>query len=163
DKDVVRWLGNTSTLAFWIKTTQVGGDRDAASPAIIGADVPGNNDGAWGWLHTSGRIGVVIGGGHEKRPDQQTRPSAQSKHPTNDGVWRDVAMTRDSATGEARIYVDGVFQSTAISGLGIKTLALTEIGRATDRNRTSYYFQGALADVRLYSRLLTAQEIQELA
>jgi hypothetical protein len=72
-------------------------------------------------------------------------------------------MTRDGATGEVRMYVDGVFQSAATSGLGIKTLALTEIGRATDRSQTSYYFQGALADLRLYGRVLTAQEIQALA
>jgi hypothetical protein len=78
-------------------------------------------------------------------------------------MWHYVAMTRDGATGEVRMYVDGVFQSVATSGLGIKTLALTEIGRATDRNQTSYYFQGALADLRLYSRVLTAQEIQALA
>jgi hypothetical protein len=162
DKDVVQWLGATATVAFWIKTTQAGGNEDASSPAIIGAEVAGNNDIEWGWLHVSGRIGVVTGGGTAEKPSDLRQPSAQSKQPINDGVWHHVAMTRDFATGEVRMYVDGVFQGTAMSGQGIKTCSLTEIGRLIDRNRTMYYFRGALGDLRLYSRVLSAEEIRRL-
>jgi hypothetical protein len=42
DKDLVPWLGGTATVAFWIKTTQVGrGDfGDFNSPAIVGNGLP---------------------------------------------------------------------------------------------------------------------------
>jgi RNA polymerase sigma factor (sigma-70 family) len=163
DRDVVQWLGTTATVAFWVKTTQTGGDVDASSPAIMGAEVVGNNDIEWGWLHSSGRIGVVAGGGTAAQPSDDRQLSAQSKQPINDGRWHHVAMTRDLATAEVRIYVDGVFQETAISGKGTKTCSLTEIGRIVDRNRTPLCFNGALQDVRFYGRVLTAQEIQVLA
>src|SRR5262249_13025531 len=135
----------------------------ASSPVVIGAEVAGNNDIEWGWLHSSGRIGIVAGGGTATQPSDKRELSAQSRQPINDGLWHHVAMTRDVATSEVRLYVDGAFQATAISGHGIKTCALTEIGRLVDRNRTTFYFNGALSDLRLYSRVLTAQEIQVLA
>jgi RNA polymerase sigma factor (sigma-70 family) len=163
DRDVVQWLGTTATVAFWIKTAQVGGDADASSPCIIGAEVVGNNDVEWGWLQTSGRIGVVAGGGTAAQPSDEKQLSAHSKQPINDGRWHHVAMTRDLATAEVRLYVDGVFQETAQSGKGKKTCSLIEIGRMVDRNGTAHYFAGALQDMRLYSRVLTAQEIQVLA
>jgi RNA polymerase sigma factor (sigma-70 family) len=164
DNDVGRWLGGTATVAFWIKTTQVGAEGTSECPCIIGAEVWGDNDVAWGWLHASGRIGIVAGGGTaEKSGDGIFQPFAQSKQPVNDGQWHHVAMTRDVSTAEVRLYVDGAFQEAATSGPGQKTCPLTDIGRLIDNKGTKRWFAGALHDVRLYSRVLTAQEIQALA
>jgi RNA polymerase sigma factor (sigma-70 family) len=163
DRDVAGTLGGTASVAFWIKTTQTGGDADASSPSIIGAEVAGNNDVEWGWLHSSGRIGIVAGDGTEAKPSEEKQPSAQSKQPINDGNWHHVAMTRSVATGEVRIYVDGAFQESARSGQGVKSCVLNEVGRIIDRNRSTYFFRGALQDVRFYRRVLTAQEVQTLA
>src|SRR5262249_17863288 len=159
DRDVARTLGGTASVAFWIKTTQTGGDADASSPSIIGAEVAGNNDVEWGWLHSSGRIGIVAGDGTAAKPSEEKQLSAMSKQPINDGNWHHVAMTRSVATGEVRIYVDGAFQESARSGQGVKSCVLNEVGRIIDRNRSTYFFRGALQDVRFYSRVLTAQEV----
>jgi RNA polymerase sigma factor (sigma-70 family) len=159
-QDVSPWLGGTATVAYWIKTAQVG-DGDSTSPALIGADVPDDNDVVYGWLDNAGRIGVVAGGGPPGGRGPQL--SAQSKQPINDGRWHHVAMTRNADSGEVQMFVDGVFQNKAVSGIGKKTTPLTVLGRFEQRDQQEHYFRGAIAELRLYSRVLSAEEIGRLA
>src|SRR5262249_15688738 len=143
DKDVAPWLGATATLRCWIKTSQVG-NTDTSSPAILGVDAVDDDDTVWGWLDGSGRIGIAAGAGPAAHG---ATASAQSKQPINDGRWHHVAMTRNVATGEVQLYVDGVFQARAVSGLGVKSAALMEIGRFESKhNQAQYYFRGALGE-----------------
>src|SRR5262249_13148440 len=141
-------------------TTQTGG-TDTSSPTMIGIDLPDDNDAVWGWIDGSGRIGVGAGAGPVLHG---ATASAQSKQPINDGRWHHVAMTRNLATGEVQMVVDGVFQAKAVSGLGVKSAVLKEVGRFESKhNQTTHYFRGSLAELRLHSRVLTAEEIRKLA
>jgi len=159
-RDASPWLGGTATVAYWIKTTQTGGDSDSSSPGIVGTAVLDNDDVVWGWLDVQGRLGVVAGAG----PARSTQPSAQSQQPVNDGRWHHVGMTRNAATGEVAIYVDGVFQNKAVAGLGPKAAPLTALARFDSiQGQAVYYFRGALCDLRMYSRILSADEIRRLA
>jgi RNA polymerase sigma factor (sigma-70 family) len=159
-RDSQPWLGGTATVACWLKTTQTGAG-DNSSPAVVGTDALDNNDVVWGWLDSAGRIGVSAGAGPAADGGQ---PSAQSKLPINDGRWHHVAMTRAADTGEVQMFVDGVFQSRAMSGIGKKTAPLTALGRfPSEHNQATYYFSGALGDLRIYARVLSADEIRRLA
>lgn len=154
------WLGQTATLTCWIATTQTG-NGDTSSPAVIGTDAVDDDDAIWGWLDGGGRIGIGAGAGPKEHGGTE---SAMSKQPINDGRWHHVAMTRNLATGEVQMFVDGIFQAKAVSGQGAKSAMLKEIGRFESKhNQTVYYFRGSLADLRLYSRVLTAEEIRKLA
>ncbi len=75
--------------------------------------------------------------------------------------WHHYAGTYDAGTGQAKVYVDGLFAgSTTISpGLLNETTGSVWIGRDSDLER---YFEGALDEVRLYNRVLNAAEIMEL-
>jgi RNA polymerase sigma factor (sigma-70 family) len=160
DKSVTPLLGQTATLTCWISTTQTG-NGDTSSPAIVGVDAVDDDDAIWGWIDRAGRIGVGAGAGPTAHGATE---SAQSKQPINDGRWHHVAMTRNLATGEVQMFVDGLFQARAVSGLGIKSAMLKEVGRFESKhNQVAYYFRGSLADLRLYSRVLTAEEIRKLA
>jgi hypothetical protein len=160
-KDISPWLGKTATLAAWIKTTQTGGGSDSSSPALTGSAVPEDNDGVWGWLDNTGRIGVAAGAGPAAHG---TQLSAQSQQPINDGRWHHVAMTRNADTGEVAMYVDGVFQNKAISGVGTKDAPLTALARFDSlQQQAVYYFAGAISDLRIYARVLSPDEIRRLA
>jgi serine/threonine-protein kinase len=160
DQNLAPWLGGTATVVFWIKTTQVGNSNWFAT-GIAGSFAEDNNDVHWGSVEPSGRIAVSAG----DRPNERTEfPPPTSTRPINDGQWHHVAMTRDALSGQVRVYVDGVLNATGITGKGVKTTGFAAIGRTTSENPGfTFYFRGALEDVRLFNRLLSSVEIQALA
>jgi hypothetical protein len=152
-------LGGTASLVAWIKTTQVGSATFWQSPGITGVEQTGSgNDIFWGYLDQSGRIGLKAGDG----------PGALSTVAINDGLWHQVAFTRDMLTGEQRVYVDGVLQAVVFGDRGQKSSLFSTIGAVTvvaldTVTRTgANYFNGVLDDVRLYSSVLTPDEVASL-
>lgn len=75
--------------------------------------------------------------------------------------WHHYAGTYDAGTGQAKIYVDGLFagSKTISAGLLNETTGSLWIGRDSTKAR---YFEGALDEVRLYNQVLGAAEIMEL-
>jgi MSHA biogenesis protein MshQ len=117
-QDLNQWLGDTATVAFWINTTQTGDNEVWRAPAVLGANVKGpNKDIMWAVLDARGRIGL----------DDDI--SVWSTRPINDGKWHHVALTRDAAKGEIKVYVDGVFNAQAASRAGTKITPFFTIGR----------------------------------
>ena len=77
------------------------------------------------------------------------------------GTWTHLALVRDTANLALRWYVDGVLDSavqlTGVTGLaGAGTATLTWLGQASGGGDP---FQGALAEVRVWSAARTAEEI----
>lgn len=149
--DLNQWLGGTASLSAWIKTTQFGKGDFFRSPGITGVESAGNgNDIFWGWLDATGRISLQAGNGD----------SARSLNPINDGQWHHIGLTRDAASGQVKVYVDGVLNGTAISEAGLKTTKFYGLGRIEN---TAAYWQGLLDDVRIYNFVLGASDMQTLA
>jgi hypothetical protein len=148
-------LGGTSTLAFWVNTTQIGSNTPTAAPAITGVDLAGStNDVRWGFLDATGRIGVSAGAS-----------SLLSPSPINDGQWHHIALTRNSSTGALQVYVDGTLRTSTTGETGTKSTAFRLIGAqsalAADGTTSlgATYFNGQLDDLRIFNRVLTASEI----
>ncbi len=139
-----RWMGKTATLAFWIRTKQAGDDDPAKAPALAGS-----NEVVWGFLTASGRIGLQAGEGEAKT----------SETAVNDGAWHHVALTRRAESGKVEVYVDGTFEGWVSSEAQEKPAAFAVLGR---REGGGAAFQGALDEVRLYKRILTADEVGTL-
>jgi hypothetical protein len=79
---------------------------------------------------------------------------------TNDGQWHHLAATRDSNTGEIKVYVDGELKNNATYVTG----ALAMEGPATigvDYHSAGYYHTGNIASVKAYNRVLSADEIRK--
>ena len=85
------------------------------------------------------------------------RVNSTSTYPLD--TWSHVAATYDGAT--IRLYVNGVLENSLASTFTIasNTLPLSFAGESTG----SRAYQGALDDMRLYSRVLSGSEIADLA
>lgn len=152
-------LGGTASLTAWVRTTQVGNNTSWQAPGITGVEQTGaGNDIRWGYLDGSGHIGLQAGDG----------ASIVSTVPINDGQWHHIAMTRDAASGQVNLYIDGALNVSGTSDVGLKTSRFFTIGATTivandSVTRTgATYFNGSLDDVRIYNSILGASEIASL-
>jgi hypothetical protein len=153
-------LGTTSSLLFWIKTTQVGNNTQYQAPAVTGVEQSGaGNDIGWGYLDATGRICLAVG-------DSGTVKSA---NPINDGKWHHVALTRDAVTGIVNVYVDAVLSSSATFETGNKTSHFQLIGARTVVQSDGVtvtganYLNGQLDDVRIYNIVVNQALINTIA
>jgi hypothetical protein len=78
-------------------------------------------------------------------------------------VWIHVVVTRTS-TSVANFYIDGVLSGTANqnSGSPVAGNGSVSIGNATAHDRTDVGWDGLIDDVRIYNRVLSADEINRL-
>ncbi len=84
--------------------------------------------------------------------------NVNTNYPVNDGKWHQVAVTRSGTS--LIFYVDGVNIYTTSTGSNALNSLGFEIGRATYDGAT--FFNGAIDDVRVYNRALSAGEMKQL-
>ena len=77
-------------------------------------------------------------------------------------AWYFVAATRDSATGELAVYVNGARTGSSVFSAVPNTQAVPLRIGMSYYVPSGEYFKGAIDDVRIYNRALSAQEIQQL-
>ncbi|MDO9208964.1 MAG: LamG-like jellyroll fold domain-containing protein, partial [Sulfuricurvum sp.] len=143
-------LKTSASLSFWIKTTQPGDNTMWLAPGITGVEQSGGGDDVfWGWLDATGHIGILKG----------NTAGAQSTNPINDGTWKHIVLTRDSTTGSVQVYVNGVLNQTATSETGDVTTAFSRLGSIEDTGGTPTYFNGSLDEVKVFSRVLSSDEV----
>jgi Ca2+-binding RTX toxin-like protein len=154
-------LLGSSSLSFWIKTTQTGNAAGWDSPAVIASEQSGStNDIQWGVLNASGKIGFDVG----------NAAGVYSTTSVNDNAWHQVAITRDASTSLVSIYIDGTLEATGsptdagftatlnkLTGFGATNNFLND---AAGTDLTDNHFLNAdLDDVRIYSHVLTADQV----
>jgi hypothetical protein len=144
-------IGATSTVCFWIKTTQVGPNfTHWQCPSVIGIEqAGGTNDIFPGWIDSSGIWHGGAGNG----------PFTTSVSALNDNLWHHLAFTYNPVSGQAKLYLDGVLISTVTSETGPKTTACTSFGRQEDTGGSPNYYSGFADDLRTYNRILGDAEI----
>lgn len=135
------------TTSAWVKTTASGTIR----PII-----------AWGTTATGSKWVVTVDATGHFRVEISSG-SITSSATINDGQWHHVAVTfaNDGTPniGDAKLYVDSVLDTapTIVAG-ALNTVAGTAV--QIGRDQSSRLWNGALDDVRLYDRALTAAEIE---
>lgn len=148
--DLATTLSGTATLTAWLKTTQIGTNTFWSTPGIAGIERHWHdNDIFWGILNDQGRIGIQAG----------DAAGVTSTTAINDGVWHHLAFTRNAGTGQLQVYVDGVLQGSVVGAVGAKTTPFSSIGRIENSEGPATYLKGGLDDVRVYSRILSAEEV----
>lgn len=145
------------TLSCWIKTSQV---FQQVTPTydgtgIIWSDVGGGaNDFVLGGTRSTtgtNRLSFFVGSGNVTTTGNQS---------INTGQWTLLTVTRNATNGEVRLFVNGVLDATATAGTAqLNSNPNIHIGGNTLDGR---YFNGAIDDVRFYSRVLTPAEISTL-
>ncbi len=146
----------TFSVTAWAKLDKIGGHPTVVS--IDSGQTPGfqlqaTPAGQWAFAMFSGD---VAGGG--SRHDRIVSPTAAKL-----GVWTHVAGTYDTASDQLTLYVDGVQVATGIHPNAWRATGALTIGRSEWNNTPSDFWPGAIDDVRVYDRLLTADEVVGLA
>jgi hypothetical protein len=139
-------VGDRFTLSMWIR-------GDAA--ARKGAQTLISKEGAWQLDHAGNEtLNFRLNGPRTK----DRRPSLTAKLSLTDSRWHHAVATYDGK--RAVLYIDGEVQSSAeASGPIALTTAPLCVGGETD---AAGFFKGAMADVRIYRRGLSEDEIKKL-
>jgi alpha-tubulin suppressor-like RCC1 family protein len=142
------------TLAFWIKTAQAGTGSTHwwEGRGLLDGEVDGSKNDFGTSLMAGGKIGFGVG-----NPDT----TLKSTKSVNNSVWRHVVVTRKASSGLMNIYVDGVLDSSGTGPTGTKNAPsrLTLGSLQTNLN----YFQGEMADFRIYDREISVADVWLLA
>jgi MSHA biogenesis protein MshQ len=142
-------LNGTASLAFWIRTSQIGNDTGWMAPGITGVELSGGADDIfWGWIDATGRIGISVAN------DYTTKSTAS----INTNTWRHVVLTRDHTAGTFSIFIDGALNNSGAITTGLIGTPFSSIGRIEDTGGTPEYFNGQLDEVRIYDFVLDATQ-----
>ncbi len=151
--DIFSYLRTTASLSFWIRTTQTGDDIGWRAPGVTGVEEAGGSDDIfWGWLDASGRIGISVGNDY----------ATKSAIAINDGSYHHVVLTRDSTTGDYKIYIDGALDASGTSIAGIIGNSFSSIGRIEDTGGTPEYFQGELDELLVFNSVLSDSAVTSI-
>lgn len=146
-------LTGTSSMSFWLRTTQVGNNTGWRAPGIAGIEESGGSDDIfWGWIDASGRIGLSVGNDY----------STKSTTVINDNTFHHVVLTRDAVTGAYKIYIDGTLDQSGTLATGIIGNSFSSIGRIEDTGGSPEYFQGQLDEVKIYDSVLNDAQVTAL-
>jgi hypothetical protein len=150
-------LAGDYTFSIWIKTTQTFGLNGGAGfdgAGIVYADLPGSaNDGIPIALNGD-QAGHFTGGAGQGN-------TIHSSSAINTGEFVHVVVTRNLATGEKKIYVNGMQEASATHETGLPLNQRQELavgGNLFDGR----YFEGTLDELRVYNEVLMQTEIDLL-
>ena len=146
-------LRGTSSISYWVKTSQVGSSVNYLAPGIAGVEEAGGTDDIfWGWIDNGGRVGVTVGDNN----------ATKSSTTINNNSWRHVVLTRDASTGAYQIFIDGSLNASGTSTAGTISNSFSSIGRIEDTGGSPEYFQGQLDEVLIYTSVLSASHVTQI-
>jgi hypothetical protein len=162
--NVLSALAGDFSLCFWINTAQNDGNEGGeawAGAGIVAADVPGQHYDLVPAALDGGQIGFNTG------PNDDTLNSVTN---INDGNYHHVVVTRNQATGEKQIYIDGMLSDFDFDTMNpLSDPRIVAVGCAVDASQSnpnnanpSQYFQGLLDDIQLYSGVLSSFQVAQL-
>ncbi|OFZ30088.1 MAG: hypothetical protein A2622_09545 [Bdellovibrionales bacterium RIFCSPHIGHO2_01_FULL_40_29] len=144
-------LGTTTTMSFWMKTSQIGNNTNWLAPGITGVEQAGGaNDIFFGWINGGGYLGMTVG----------NSAGALSNFIVNNNAWRHITVSRHSTTGICSFYVNGVLNGSSNCGAGDVTTAFSQIGIIADTGGTPTEFDGELDEIRIFNTVKTDAEIK---
>ena len=153
------WSSNGSfTIEFWMKTGQT--TPLSSNQIIVGRDDAASDLHWWAGIDTLGKpvfqLRDVTGAG----------VYLVGKKMLTNNVWHHLALVRDAAFDENRIYVDGVLDGIAkfdyASGFGSNNAAI-DIGWLNLNVSVSggYHFRGAIDELAIYDKALSINDIRQ--
>lgn len=153
---VTRSVADDFTICAWIKTATAGNTTNHWQTApIYDAEVSGlASDFGFG-VDSNGRLAYGNGGLYDATVNGATS--------VINNQWRHACVTRAEASGQVKLYVDGVLDAsgtTHTAKLNASTNA--RIGYGLD-GVAAKYFNGLIDDVRVYQRVLSLSEVGILA
>ena len=151
--NLVATLAGSFSVSLWAKTTN-NPDNDS-DPADVGAGLLcANSDQVIPMAQTGNKLAFLTGGG---TPD--TLHSATS---INTGSYVHLVVTRDQATGEKNIYVNGSLDASDFGATGQLNTGLNPTLFLGMNSTNSSGFIGEMDEVQIYSGVLSASDVTYL-
>jgi hypothetical protein len=153
---IARPVQDDLTLSCWFKTSQsatfttVGGRVFWGGIGLIGVDMPGFVADYLLSLYNGIPVFGCFGSVAADSTDNATSYA--------NNRWHHVVATRVKATGTITLFINGVQTSTKTGGSTASLTAATTIYLGTNSG-TGGYFSGSLGPVAIYSKALTAAEV----
>ena len=148
-----KFLTDNFTIQTWIKTSAIGYSSAHYTTMYIMASECGGGAADWGFgVNNSGQLAFGAG------PSDATYSTSEA---VNTNTWTNVASTRNKATGEIKLYINGVLKRTgtgyAGNSLNCSADGRTWIGNGQDA--PAYSFGGNIGSVLAYTTILSASDI----
>jgi len=141
---IPRPVSGDFTIEYWMRTTQTGGGGQQwyQGNGIVDGEMPGaQNDFGTSLLGSK----LCFGIGEFNQGDV----SLISASDVNTGHWVHIAVVRDSAGGQIKLYINGVLEaSTGAGSNSLTTPPSLTIGRI---NTGSNYFKGSIDELRIFT------------
>ncbi len=147
DQDLATWLAGDASVSYWLKVKSFPPSNDPARRILCGWKWGVS----WGAVWWDGALGLLTSG------DDQ----AKGPRDLELGVWHHIAQSRDSATGELRVYMDGQLGTPRPGLTGVASDPFREIGR--NGPEVGAGMDALIDDVRLFAHVLTADDVAVLA
>jgi hypothetical protein len=133
----------------WIKKSS------ASNASIIDKDFDngGANYGGWGfWIQSNNKLWWWNQGNLDLLDD--------GANTISNTTWTNVAVTYNNTTKSASFYINGVLNSTKTNASIVeKSSSSTALVVGAHRGATGFFFDGSIAIVMAYNRILTSTEI----
>ena len=149
-------LNKTTSVEFWMNSTQAGHGNNWRAPLVFGEESPGDGDIQWGWIddNPAGTIGVAA--------NDISVNLGHSSTSVTDGQWHHIVLTMDWGIRTQKVYVDGVLEADDVIGGGNDLLQDNE-GRIRymgwdQRSDQPATWVGMLDEVAIYDKILTDQD-----
>lgn len=145
------------SLSFWYKSTTTGQDNKRL------LTVKGTNISS-GWNNYDNSLGFYTGAGVASGSNTSSSVTRVAEIPDaliNDAAWHHLAYTI-SATNSWTIYLDGSVYSGAVSGEARSFNDANRLAITTYSGNDNYNTICAIDQVRLFNRILTNSEIEDL-
>jgi hypothetical protein len=144
------------TVSAWINPTSFNATNASSRPYIASTRVSG----AGGWLFSLDNFNTTAGLVFGYGTGTGTNYPYSTANVITLNKWQHVVATYDNSTS-LKYYVDGVEVSPAVGVTGSLTTSTSNfyIGRNNTGTRP---FDGKIDDVRVYNRVLSATEVQQL-
>ena len=155
--EIARPVAEDFTISFWMRTTDVGGGSESdrrwfLGKGLVDGEIPGIVPDFGVSLVSNGYIAAGTG-------EPETFLSSGPGH--NDGFWHHIAFTREMASGEIALFVDGVKVDRARgSTRPLDRPERLAIGAMQPGHGA---FAGTLDEIRFYDRVLRDEEIRSAA
>ncbi|HET6516206.1 MAG TPA: choice-of-anchor D domain-containing protein, partial [Thermodesulfovibrionales bacterium] len=96
-------------------------------------------------------------------PDGTVGGGATSTTAINDGLWHHIVVTRDAISGDVNLYVDDQAPVTdSANTLNMSFAETTDLNIGWFAKAPLFHFDGAIDEVALYNKALTAGEVANL-
>jgi large repetitive protein len=139
------------TLAAWVRPEKAG------TQYLVKKAINNNTNGYELSLATTGKAFVRF---NQATEGNTYRLDSVSSYPTNSTTWVHLAATYDGST--IRIYYNGTSEGTPLAATFTIATNNLVLGVGAESNAATK-FQGAMDEVRVYNRALSATEIADLA